>query len=200
MSIELIIALITFAVVMSATPGPNNIMLTASGANFGVMRTLPHVVGIVFGVATMHIAIGLGLGAVFETWPALQTLLKVAGSGYLIWLGLKLLKFDRVSADQGDIGKPFTFIQAAGFQYINPKAWVMAISANATFSLAGDLYWLSVGWIILVFLLVGPPAVMVWVVFGQLIRQLLTKPSWLKTFNLVMALLTISCVVFIWWE
>jgi threonine/homoserine/homoserine lactone efflux protein len=197
---ELLIAIASFAFITSVTPGPNNIMLTASGANFGVIRTLPHIAGIAFGIALMNVLIGLGLGAVFQQFPIIQKILKIAGSAYLVWLAIKLLRFSYVD-ERGDTeGRPFSFLQATSFQYINPKAWVMVISANASFTLSGDLYWTSVWLIIGLFLLIGPPSIMLWTVFGQIIRQYLRNPAFLKGFNLVMATLTALCILFIWME
>lgn len=198
LNIELLIAISSFAFITSVTPGPNNIMLTASGANFGVIRTLPHIAGIVFGIALMNILIGLGLGAVFQQYPVIQKLLKIGGSAYLLWLAFKLLHFSYVDNNGDNASRPFSFLQAASFQYINPKAWVIVISANASFTLSGDLYWTSVGLIIGLFILIGPPSVMVWTIFGQLIRQYLQDPVFLKGFNAVMATLTALCVFFIW--
>ncbi len=173
-------------------------MLTASGANFGFKRTLPHIAGIVAGVAALNLCIGLGLGALFIQYPVMQETLKVLGSAYLLWLAIKLLSFQYSDNQQNGDAKPFSFWQALIFQYVNPKAWVMVISANASFSLTGEKYWLSVSFIILVFALIGPPSIMVWAAFGQMIRRFLTRPVFLKTFNSVMAALTASCVVFIW--
>jgi len=198
-SFELIIAIATFALVTSITPGPNNIMLTASGANFGFKRSLPHIAGIVAGVAALNLCIGLGLGALFIQFPVMQETLKILGSAYLIWLATKLLGFQYSDSQHNGDAKPFNFWQAFIFQYVNPKAWVMVISANASFSLAGEEYWLSVSAIILVFAMIGPPSIMVWAAFGQMIRRFLKRPSFLKTFNAIMAALTASCVVFIWY-
>lgn len=196
--IELLVAIASFAFVTSATPGPNNIMLTASGANFGFVKTIPHIAGIVAGVALLNLCIGLGLGALFQQFPIFQQLLKVAGSAYLLWLAFKLLKFSYVSDSADNNKKPFSFFQALSFQSINPKAWVMVISANASFSLSGDQYWVSVWFIILVFALVGPPSIMIWAAFGQLIRRYLGNPTFLRAFNITMATLTAACVIFIW--
>lgn len=197
--LELILAVAAFAFVTSATPGPNNIMLTASGVNFGYRRSLPHMLGIICGMATMNIAVGLGLGAVFIQFPVLQQILRVVGSAYLLWLAWQLLTFSSLGkAKEG--GKPFTFMQAAAFQYVNPKAWVMVISANASFTLAGESYWLSVGLIVLAYMIIGMPSISIWAGFGQYIRRFLDDPQILKSFNLIMALLTAACVVFIWLE
>jgi len=102
-SIEIIIAITLFALVTSITPGPNNIMLTASGANFGFKRTLPHVAGIIFGMMMLNISVGLGLGTIFTQYPFLQQILRVAGSAYLLWLAYKLLSFSNIN-NYGDLG------------------------------------------------------------------------------------------------
>ncbi len=198
LNIELLIAIASFALVTSVTPGPNNIMLTASGANFGFTRTLPHIAGIVFGIALMNVSIGLGLGAVFQQFPAFQKMLKIGGSAYLIWLAIKLLRFSHVENGVENRARPFSFLQAATFQCINPKAWIVVISANASFTLGGDLYWTSVGLITVLFILIGPPSVMVWTIFGQVIRHYLGNPAFLKGFNATMATLTAMCIFFIW--
>ena len=197
LSFELILAVATFAFVTSATPGPNNIMLTASGVNFGYRRTLPHMLGIICGMATMNIAVGLGLGAVFTQFPLVQQILRVVGSAYLLWLAWQLLTFSSLGKTK-EGGKPFTFMQAAAFQYVNPKAWVMVISANASFALLGEGYWLSVGLIVMAYMLIGLPSISIWAGFGQYIRRFLGKPRILKVFNLGMSVLTAACVVFIW--
>jgi len=196
-SIELIIAITLFALVTSITPGPNNIMLTASGANFGFKRTLPHVAGIIFGMMMLNVSVGLGLGTVFTQFPWLQQILRIAGSAYLLWLAYKLLSFSSIGKQQAD-ATPFSFIQAVGFQYINPKAWVMVISANASFSLIGDNYWWSVLMITLIYAFVGTPSIMVWAGFGQYIRRYFGRQNVLKLFNITMATLTALCIVFIW--
>lgn len=197
LSFELVLAVAVFAFVTSATPGPNNIMLTASGVNFGYRRSLPHMLGIIAGMATLNLAVGLGLGAVFTQFPLVQQALRVVGSAYLLWLAWQLLTFSSPgSAKEG--GKPFTFMQAAAFQYVNPKAWVMVISANASFTLAGEGYWLSVALIVIAYALVGFPSISIWAGFGQYIRRFLDNPRILKTFNVGMSVLTAACVVFIW--
>ena len=196
-SIELILTVITFAFVTSVTPGPNNIMLTASGANFGFKRTLPHVAGIIIGMMFLNISVGLGLGALFTQFPVLQQTLRIAGSAYLIWLAYKLLSFSSIG-NKAEDAKPFSLFQAVAFQYINPKAWIMVISANASFSLIGDGYWWSVFMITTIYAIVGTPSIMLWAGFGQYIRRFLGQQNILRIFNISMATLTALCVVFIW--
>jgi len=196
-SIELILAVTAFAFVTSVTPGPNNIMLTASGANFGFKRTLPHVAGIIVGMVMLNVSVGLGLGALFTQFPIFQQVLRVVGSAYLLWLAYQLLFFSSIGAKQED-AKPFSLIQAAAFQYINPKAWIMVISANASFSLIGEGYWWSVFMITTIYAIVGTPSIMLWAGFGQYIRRFLGRQNILRVFNSVMAALTALCIVFIW--
>lgn len=198
-SIELILAVATFAFVTSVTPGPNNIMLTASGANFGFKRTLPHVAGIIIGMMMLNVSVGLGLGALFTQLPILQQILRVAGSAYLLWLAYKLLSFSSLGNKPED-AKPFSLLQAVAFQYVNPKAWIMVISANASFSLIGDSYWWSVFMITTIYAIVGTPSIMLWAGFGQYMRQFLGRQTVLRIFNIVMATLTALCIVFIWLE
>lgn len=198
-SLELILAVTLFAFVTSVTPGPNNIMLTASGANFGFKRTLPHIAGIITGMGLLNVSVGLGLGALFTQFPVLQQVLRIVGSAYLLWLAYKLLSFSAISDKKAE-GKPFSLVQAAAFQYINPKAWIMVISANASFSLMGDGYWWSVLMITTIYAVVGTPSIMVWAGFGQYMRQFLGQQNILRLFNITMAVLTALCVGFIWMD
>lgn len=189
---------VAFAFSMSATPGPNNMMLTASGANHGFRRTLPHMLGITVGCMVLMSGVALGLGALFMRWPALQTVLKVAGSLYLLWLAWKIARA-RVpgKADLDDPGKPFTFWQAAAFQFANPKAWVMTISGIASFSLTGDAFVSSALVLILLMGLTNLPSIALWAGFGVAIGQLLKTPRHWCWFNRVMGGLTASCVLMI---
>lgn len=196
-SIELILATTLFALITSITPGPNNIMLTASGANFGFKRTLPHVAGIICGMMLLNISVGVGLGAVFVQFPIIQQVLRVAGSAYLLYLAYKLLSFSSLGKTDSN-AKPFSLFEATAFQAINPKAWIMVISANASFSLAGDLYWWSVVMIVVLYMIVGTPSIMLWAGFGQFIKRYLGQPAILRLFNITMATLTALCVLFIW--
>ncbi|MCS5558910.1 MAG: LysE family translocator [Oceanospirillaceae bacterium] len=196
MSYELFFAICLFALVTTGTPGPNNIMLTSSGANFGFRKTIPHMLGVNLGLNSLHLLMGLGLGAVFIQFPILQNILKVVGSAYLLWLAWKMLG-NSVAATT-NTPTPLTMLQAATFQYVNPKAWVMTIGANVSFSLEGDLYWTSVVAIIGAYFLVGPCTNTCWVIFGKAIGRYLSSSQRLKVFNIIMAGLTTSCVWFIW--
>ena len=195
--IELMLATALFALITSVTPGPNNIILTASGANFGFKRTLPHVAGIICGMMLLNISVGVGLGALFTQFPVIQQVLRIAGSAYLLYLAYKLLSFSSLGK-AAENAKPFSIVEATAFQAINPKAWVMVISANASFSLVGDLYWWSVLMIVVLYMVVGTPSIMLWAGFGQFMRRYLEQPTVLRLFNIMMATLTALCVIFIW--
>ncbi|MGB8712914.1 MAG: LysE family translocator [Onishia taeanensis] len=196
--LALIGPMMLFAISMSATPGPNNMMLTASGANYGFLRTLPHMLGISIGVMVLMGAVALGLGALFEQWPPLQQGLKVAGSAYLLWLAYKIATAP--PPDQrgpGEDARPLTFWQAAAFQFANPKAWVMAISGIASFTLSGDAFLASAVAVILVMGMTNLPSIALWAGFGVAVGRLMkTRRHW-RVFNAVMGLLTAACVLMI---
>ncbi len=134
MSFEAFLALLVYAFVTSVTPGPNNFMLLASGVNFGFVRTIPHMLGIGIGFLVLLLAVGFGLGAVLTAFPALHTGLKIAGGVYLLYLAWKIA-MSRSLASKGEAkARPMSFIEAAAFQWVNPKAWVMAITAMAVYT------------------------------------------------------------------
>ena len=137
---QLLAALAAVAFVSSITPGPNNAMLMASGANFGFGRTLPHLAGVAIGFAILLLAVGLGLGGLFTAFPFLHVVLKVVGAGYLLWLAWKIATAKGVSGKAGG-GRPITFLQAVGFQWVNPKGWSMALTAITVYSSGGS--WLE---------------------------------------------------------
>ncbi|MGL4206720.1 MAG: LysE family translocator [Aeromonadaceae bacterium] len=204
MTNEWILPLAGFAWVTCITPGPNNLMLTASGARFGFRRTLPHVLGISAGMGVMLLIVASGLGQLFLHWPLLQTLLKVAGSAYLIWLGWMIATAPPTVAESEPVSqehavKPFRFYQAVLFQFVNPKAWLMSISAIGSFTLLGNHYWGSVFLLVLLFCLICTKTCLLWAQFGvQMGRWLRSPRAWLW-FNRTMGLLTAACVVVIWY-
>lgn len=189
MTPELLAALALFALASSVTPGPNNTMLLASGANFGMRRTLPHTAGVVLGFVFLMASTGLGLGALFAAFPILHTVLKVVGGIYLVYLALKIARSKGVGMD--DMGsRPMTFLQAVAFQWVNPKAWAMALGAVTTYAPRNG-YAANVLLITLVFGLVNLPCVAAWAGAGVALRRLLDRPGVLRVFNVAMATLLI---------
>jgi len=125
---ETLLAFLTYAFVTSITPGPNNTMLLASGVNYGFVRSLPHVLGISIGFGVMVVGVGAGLGRLFEDYPSLYAALRIVGGAYLLYLAWQIATAAPMQ-DASPNGRPFGFWKAAGFQWVNPKAWIMAIGA-----------------------------------------------------------------------
>lgn len=183
-------ALAVFAFVTSVTPGPNNMMLLTSGLNFGFRRTLPHALGVALGFTVMVALVGLGLAGIFKAVPALLGVLKWAGAAYMVVLALKMARAAPLK-DGSAVGRPMTFLQAVAFQWVNPKAWIMAVTAAATYT-APDSYVVSVLIVALVFGAVTLPSVSSWVLFGTALRRLLNEPKMLRLFNWTMAALLVA--------
>ena len=189
MALGTFLALLLFAFTTSITPGPNNMMLFASGVNFGFRRTIPHMLGIGVGFFALLIAVGLGLGALLHTVPLLYTALKFAGGAYLVWIAWKI-GTSRSLSEKESGSQPMSFLSAAAFQWINPKAWVMAVSAMATYT-NEELYLVSVLIVGLAFAAVNVPSVSTWAGFGSALRDWLSVPVRLKWFNITMAVLLV---------
>ncbi|ELQ08159.1 lysine exporter protein LysE/YggA [Pseudomonas syringae BRIP39023] len=191
LSFDLLLAFTLFAFVTSITPGPNNMMLLASGVNFGFSRTLPHMLGISVGFFVLVLAVGFGLGSVFKAWPVLYTILRYVGAAYLLYLTWKIATSGPASDKVDSQGKPLSFMSAALFQWVNPKAWIMAIGAISTYTpMQGYFYNVLV--ISAVFALINLPSVGVWAGFGSLLRNVLRDPLGLRIFNGVMAALLVA--------
>ncbi|PTE09327.1 LysE family translocator [Mesorhizobium helmanticense] len=188
MSLDGFLALLVYAFVTSVTPGPNNFMLLASGVNFGFVRTVPHMLGICIGFLVLLLAVGFGLGAVLTAFPVLHTGLKIAGGVYLLYLAWKIAMSRSMTSKGEATAMPMRFIDAAAFQWVNPKAWVMAITAMAVYSDA-DHPFLSVVLISMAFAIVNLPSVSVWAGFGTALRGFLSDPVRLKWFNIAMGVL-----------
>jgi len=182
-------ALVLFAFTTSITPGPNNMMLFTSGVNFGFRRTIPHMLGIGAGFLSLLLGVGLGLGALLHTVPLLYTVLKFAGGAYLLWIAWKIGSSRSLSEGKTSAA-PMSFLSAAAFQWINPKAWVMAVTAMATYT-NPDVYFISVLIVGFAFALVNVPSVSTWAGFGSALRDWLSDPKRLKWFNITMALLLV---------
>lgn len=194
MALELIIGLAVFAFVSSITPGPNNIMLLTSGVNYGFARTIPHMLGVSLGFYFMVACLGLGLSGLLQLYPRLLDYLKIFAFAYLIYLSWRIAFSKSVSSDAKSTSRPMSFIEACLFQWINPKAVIMALTAlslyvdqrNPLFSL------FLVGFI---FTVINLPSVSVWVVFGVSLRKFLSDPRRLRIFNFAMGALLILSII-----
>ena len=186
-------AVAAYFAVMSITPGPNNVMVTASGAAFGYRATLPHVVGIALGAALQMVLVALGIGLVFQRFPMLHTVLALGGAAYLVYLAWRLLNAGEVSKTA--VRRPFTIWQAMLFQAINPKAWVIAITTAAVFIPRDTSLPRLIAVIGGTFIAVNIPCVSAWALFGSSLRHLLLRPAYRRVFNLTMSILLILTAV-----
>jgi threonine/homoserine/homoserine lactone efflux protein len=194
MSAQTLYAVLLFSVVMAFTPGPNNMMLASSGATYGIKRTLPHLFGVSAGFPVMILLVGLGLASILLASPRLQLAMKVISCAYLLWLAVQIGR----SKSTGDTvsGKPMSFLGAAAFQWINPKAWLYAIGAISAYtSGSGAQLYRQVVIIALLNIAVSLASTTTWTAFGAGIRRFLRTPGRLRLFNLLMALLLMGSVV-----
>ncbi len=195
-SVDLVLPMATFALAAACTPGPNNIMLTASGVNFGFARSFPHMAGIVIGFALLIASTGSGLQMVFAAFPAAHGALKVAGVVYMLWLAHKVALSGL--PEKADSAQPLTFVQAAAFQWINPKGVLTVLSATALFirpQFAGR----DLAMMLAVFSVATVISVVIWTGFGTVLSRALTTPRQARIFNIVMALLLVASIIPMVW-
>ncbi|KGD66035.1 lysine exporter protein LysE/YggA [Alcanivorax nanhaiticus] len=193
MTTEQLLPLLGFVTVMTATPGPNNLMLMASGANAGFRRSLPHIFGIAVGCQIILLCVALGLGQLLTQWPGALDLLRVVGALYLLYLAWQLVRSNPVQSTATQT-KPFTFTQAALFQWVNPKAWMMILTGVATFTNPQD-FTISVAIVAGAFLMIGLPLISSWSLFGAILKNWLTQGQRLRTFNRIMASLLVASLI-----
>ncbi len=193
MTQDLLLALIAFAFVSSITPGPNNLMLMASGTNFGFTRTLPHMLGVGLGFTGMIVLLGLGMVQLFNAIPGSMLALKIGSAAYLLYLAWKIANAapPKGDASHASAGKPFTFLQAVLFQWVNPKAWTMALTAIGAYTIPEDPM-VSLLIVAGVFGAINLPCVSSWTVLGTQIRRLLSRRLHLRIFNVTAALLLVA--------
>ncbi|ATZ12944.1 LysE family translocator [Erwinia amylovora] len=188
-----------FLWVAAITPGPNNMLLTASGANFGFFRSLSLLMGIMIGMQAMLLMVAFGVGGLILLYPSLHLFFKVAGSVYLLWLAWKIgsADYEKLDTDKTPAAR-MPFWQGGLLQLINPKAWLMALGAVASFSLAGEAYRTSVVAISIAMALVNALSGVIWLGFGTLIGRILRSRRAWTLFNVLMGLVTAACVLLIW--
>ncbi len=191
---ETFLALISFAFASAFTPGPNNIMLAASGMNFGFARSAPHMAGIVVGFTLVLLAAGFGVGALFAAFPAVQWGLKILGAAYLLWLAWRIATAVPAEGEAARASRPLNFLEAAAFQWINPKGLVAIFGAMSLFITPGHAA-ADVMVIAGVFTLTSIGSVVTWTAFGTGLKRLLRAPGKVRIFNIAMALLLVASIV-----
>ena len=191
----------TYAFVSSVTPGPNNILLTASGISYGFKRTVPHMLGIPFGFAVLLTLCALGVGALIVNVPAAEIGLKIFGTIYMLWLAWQLRKNSIGKTDQSGAnpdGRPMTFLQAAMFQFANPKAWVFALTGASVYVPEGLSLPLAILVLVLLFCAVMLPCIVLWAGMGSTVKYYLQNPKLERIFSTLIVILTIYAAVAIW--
>jgi threonine/homoserine/homoserine lactone efflux protein len=198
MRTDVFAAMTAFCFVSGVTPGPNNLMLMTSGVNFGFRRTLPHLIGVVAGFGLMVTLIGLGLDAIFARFPILLPTMRYLGAAYMLWLAVKVARAGPIR-DGESRGAPLGFFGAAAFQWINPKCWVMAISALSAYSVVDD-YTRNVVIVALAYVAIGLPSSGVWALLGASMRRALADPRIARPFNWTMAALLTASIATVFVE
>lgn len=187
-TLELMTGLIVYAFVTTITPGPNNTMLVASGVNFGFARSVPHILGISIGFSIMVMLVGTGLGTLFEAFPLLHNILRWVGFAYLAYLAWMIARSQpyEFNDDDSNSSRPMSFLAAAAFQWVNPKAWIMALGAITTY-LPNPTTALGMFLVAAIFFVVGTPCISLWAMFGTWISRSLTNPLHFRIVNFVLA-------------
>lgn len=193
MPTDSLITLTILAAAASFTPGPNNALVASSGVNFGYRRSLPHILGIAFGFAAMIFVVGLFLGELFQRSLLLREALRWAGVALLLFVACKLARSGGIGSKSGN-PRPFRFVEAAAFQWVNPKGWAVAIAITAQF--ASDTATIRTAIIVaLIFIFAGLTSASAWALLGQSLRRWLNSPSRVSLFNHTMAVLIAACAV-----
>jgi threonine/homoserine/homoserine lactone efflux protein len=191
----MLISIVSFTLATVLTPGPNNIMMLSSGLTFGYKKTIPHMIGVAIGFPLMVIAVGLGIGVMFESFPIVYKVLKYIGISYLLWMAYKIATSNDSYENKTQNTKPFTFIQAALFQWLNPKAWIMAISSTTSFIVSNHNTTLQVLIIAFIYFLSGIISTNTWTLGGVFLNKFIKNKNSVKIFNITMALFIVLSVI-----
>ncbi len=194
---ESLLPLALFAFVASITPGPNNLMLTSSGLVFGFMRSIPHMLGTTAGFGVLLALCAAGIGSLVMAVPTIHVTLKILGSGYLLYLAWQMRKM-AFRQDEHASAKPMSFMEAAAFQFANPKAWVMAITGASAFLPLVQPVGFAIVLLCMVFCAINLPCVGLWTGTGAALRRYLEQPKWQRVFCVAMVSLTVYSAVAIW--
>jgi len=194
-AVSLVLGFFPYAIITAVTPGPNNFMLATSGANFGYRRTLPHVLGVILGFCVLALMVGLGLGSLMERLPVLHTVLKVAGAVFLLYLAWRIASAG-VHKAEGEKARPLTFLEAALFQWVNVKAWLVIVNAIGLYTSVGGDMTFELGVILAGFFLASIIAANAWALFGIGIHRAIGgNPKAMRLFNIVMGVLLVATLV-----
>jgi threonine/homoserine/homoserine lactone efflux protein len=196
----LILTSIPFLASMGFTPGPNNILVASSGVNFGFRATVPHILGVTFGYPVMLLLVGVGLAKLFVAIPQVHMILKYVCIVYLLYLSWKIATAAAPGGETRKAAKPLTFLQAAAFQWVNGKGWVVALSAVTTYTVVESSLMLQVIALSAIAMIVTIGAVSTWTAFGALLRQYLHTERRRRWFNYSMAGLLVVSIIPVFFE
>lgn len=190
----LFLPMVGFMVVAAFTPGPNNIMLAASGANFGFARTTPHMIGVTAGFSFLLVLAGFGLDQVFRLVPMIQQVFRIAALGFILWLSWKIATATP-DDEKAKVSQPLRFWQAASFQLINPKALVMGVTVISTYTDPALDFLPQFFVLVLSFAVITHLSVITWAAFGMLISRFIQTPGKFRAFNITMAVLLVVSIL-----
>ena len=196
----LIMTSLPFLAIMGFTPGPNNILVASSGVNFGFRATIPHILGVTVGYPLMLLLVGVGLAKIFTDVPQVHTVLKYVCIAYLLYLAWRIAFAPVGDGETQRMAKPLSFLQAAAFQWVNGKGWVVALSAVTTYTVINPTLWMQVVALAALSLFVTLGSVITWTLFGALLRQYLHTDRRRRIFNYTMAALLTASIVSVLWE
>jgi threonine/homoserine/homoserine lactone efflux protein len=198
MTLHLFLGLFVFAGIAAFTPGPNNALLMASGMNHGFRRSLPLIFGVALGFPLMIGLVGLGLGGIFKVYPLLYVALKYTGAAYMLYLAWKIATA-KPAGDSGFAAKPMGFLQMCLFQWVNPKGWIMAVTALSAYTLAED-YYTGVAVVVGTFVVMGITSAITWTGFGAILKSTMTDPRYFRIINVSLAVLLVASLVPMLWH
>ena len=187
-----LLSLCLFMFVTSCSPGPNNILASYSGFNFGLVKTIPHMFGVIFGFTTLVIVMNFGLINIFKNFPVMQEILIYTGTIFLVYLAYKI-SFSKTSSDNSS-KSPVRFIETFFFQFLNPKAVIVAIIIVSTYVESGENYINYSLWVIGIAFIFACFSIMFWTLLGKFLRKFAANQKFIKRFNYVMSFLLISCI------
>jgi threonine/homoserine/homoserine lactone efflux protein len=194
MTLDQFIALQLFSAIAAYTPGPNNTLLMASGVNFGFRRSLPLILGVGFGFPFMIGLVGLGLGRVFDAYPLLYTMLKYTGAAYMLYLAWKIATSQPSQSNQSSDAKPLSFLNMVMFQWVNPKGWIMTMTALSAYTSVTN-YNVGVAIVVATFVFMGLTSATTWVLFGTGLKQIMSDARYFRMINIAMALMLVGSLV-----
>ena len=187
-----LLSLSLFMFATSCSPGPNNILASYSGFNFGLIKTIPHMFGVIFGFTTLVVVMNIGLINVFKNFSIVQEILKYAGTIFLIYLAYKI-SFSKTSSDNSS-KSPVKFIETFFFQFLNPKAVIVAIIIVSTYVESGENYINYSLWVIAIAFIFACFSIVFWTLLGRFLRRFATNEKFIKWFNYTMSILLLSCI------